>query len=306
MKHLLLFFTCITFGQSQKFIPLDNETLEFVGKVNYTLYWNKKPILSNLTSKDSITRLPEDVLFDSIAFSKLNYKAVGFAKDKMTEVIFLSKTAYELDEVIIPNTKFKEIVIGEQSRFVKKRFGILSTTPDFGILFRHQDFKGRMLTRMNFFVDKVKYKTAYKVKFYAAQETGNFMTAQQLVLNELVFESPVLTLEKGTKNEVEVNLQDYDINVDKDVFVCLELKAYYDENNTVIEPPIRETTRLKFQLSSQINYYCKTFDLTTQKKTDSMVNINAMIKHDFATMFFKKPHKSEIITPAIVLYAVKN
>lgn len=307
MKYLLLLFTSITFAQNQKFIPLDNETLEFVGEVNYTLYANKKPILSGQTSKDSITRLPENAVFDSIAFSKLNYKATGFKKDKLNEIVLISKTIYELDEVIIPSSKPKEIVIGEESRFVKKRYGVLSSTPDFGILFRQQEFKGKALKRMNFFVEKVKYKTDYKIKFYAARETGNFMIRQHLELNEVLFESPVLTLEKGAKNKIEVDLEDYDINVTgKDVFVCIELQAYYNEGNNAIEPDIKDTTRLKFQLSNLINYYCKTYDLSTKKQSNDMVNINAMINRDFATVFFKKPHKSNIVTPAIILYAVKK
>jgi hypothetical protein len=76
MKYLLLFCACVTFAQVQKFIPLDNETSEFVGEVNYTVYANKKLIFTNLTSKDCITRLPKEVVFDSITFTKLNYKEI--------------------------------------------------------------------------------------------------------------------------------------------------------------------------------------------------------------------------------------
>lgn len=307
MKYLLLFFTCISFSQVQKFIPLDNETLEFVGEVKYTLFTNKKPIFSNLTSKDSITRLPKDVVFDSIAFTKLNYKETGFKKENLTEFVFLTKTAYELDEVLIPNSKPKEIVIGEKSRFVKKRSTTLLRNPDFGLLFRENDLKDMAIKRMNFFVEKAKYKTTYKIKFYSAHETGNFMTTQDLALNEVLFESPILSLEEGTKNKVEINLEDYDINItSKDVFVCLELQAYYDENNNAIQPQLKDQTRLKFQLSNLTNYYSKTSDLDTKKLSDSIININAMINRDFAFMFFKKPHKSELVAPAIILYATKK
>jgi hypothetical protein len=139
LKYLLLFCTCVTFAQAQKFIPLDNETLEFVGEVNYILYENKKSIFTNITSKDSITRLPKEVVFDSIAFTKLNYKETSFKKENLTEVVLLTKTAFELDEVIIPNTKAKEIVIGEKSRFVARKSRALSKTTDFGLLFHKID-----------------------------------------------------------------------------------------------------------------------------------------------------------------------
>ena len=129
MKYLLLLLcTSLTFAQAQKFIPLDNETSEFVSEVNYTLFANKKPIFTYITSKDSITRLPKEIVFDSIVFNKLNYKETGFKKENLTEVVLLTKTGYELDEVIIANSKDKEIVIGEESRFVASKSRAISKT----------------------------------------------------------------------------------------------------------------------------------------------------------------------------------
>ena len=306
MKYLLLFFSIITYAQSQKFIPLDNETLEFIGEAKYTLYANKKLVFSSITSKDSITRLPIDVVFDSIAFTKSNYKETGLKKEDLKEVVLLTKTAFELDEVIIPNAKPKEIVIGEESRFVAKRSGCLSNTPDYGLLFRKDDLKNMEIKKLNFFVDKVTYKTTYKIKFYAASEIGNLIIRQHLELNELLFESPVLTLEKGAKNKIEINLEDYDINItNKDVFVCLELQEYYDENNTPFQPEIKDKTKLKFQLSNKINYYAKMYDVSSGIPSKFMNNINVMINYDFAHQFFKKPHKSTLVAPTIILYAVK-
>lgn len=307
MKYLLLlFFISITFGQSQKFILLDNETLEFIGEVNYTLYFNNKPIFSNLTSKDSITRLPKDVSFDSIAFSKFNYKIAGFKKENLTEVVLLNRTVYELDEVIISNSKPKEVVIGEESRFIKNKSAALSKNLDYGILFRENDLKNMMIKRMIFFVEKVTYKTSYKIKFYTANEIGDFMTLLQLQVKELLFESPILTIEKGTKNKVEVNLEEYEINLyNKNVFICLELQDYFDENNTIIQPQLSDQTQLKYQISNLTNYYTKTYDLNTKKLSNDLININGMINRDFAFMFFKKPHKSQLVAPAILLYAVK-
>lgn len=307
MKYLLVFFTCITFAQVQKFIPLDNETLEFVGEVNYTVYANKKPILTNLTSKDSITCLPKDVVFDSIVFSKLNFKEIGFKRENLTEIILLTKTALELDEVIIRNSKLKEIIIGEESRFIKRQSRILFNDINYGLLFRKNDLEGMEIKSINFFVEKVKYKTAYKIKFYAAHETGNFITKQDLAIDELLFESPILTLEEGTKNKVEINLEDYNITItNKDIFVCLELQGYYDDNNTSFQPETKDATRLKFQLSKLTNYYSRMYDLNTKQPTDNIINRNTMINRDFAFMFFKKPHKSELVAPAIIINATKT
>jgi hypothetical protein len=169
------------------------------------------------------------------------------------------------------------------------------------------DLEGMEIKSINFFVEKVKYKTAYKIKFYAAHETGNFITKQDLAIDELLFESPILTLEEGTKIKVDINLEDYNITItNKDIFVCLELQGYYDDNNTSFQPETKDATRLKFQLSKLTNYYSRMYDLNTKQPTDNIINRNTMINRDFAFMFFKKPHKSELVAPAIIINATKT
>ena len=97
MKYLLLLLSIFTYSQNQKFIPVDEETLEFIGEVKYTLHLNKKPIFTSLTSKDTITKLPSNIVFDSISFSKFNYKKTGLKKENLNEVVLLDKTVYELE-----------------------------------------------------------------------------------------------------------------------------------------------------------------------------------------------------------------
>lgn len=307
MKYLLLFFCITTFGQSQKFIPLDEDTLEYISEVNYRLYANKMLIFSGITSTDSITRLPKNIVFDSISFSKLNYKETGLKKENIGELVYLKKIVYELDEIIIPNTKNNQTYIGEKSRFVKRRSNSLTKDIVYGMLFHNSEIKNMQIKGLLFFVEKVKYKTTYKIKFYSALETGDIINGQFLEVKELLFESQILTLEEGTKNKVEVNLEDYNINlINEDILVCIELQENYDENNNIIKPELKEQTKLKFQLSKLTNYYSKTIDFHTKELNDFMININAMINHDFATMFFKKPHKSELVAPAIILHVVKE
>ena len=304
IKFFLLLFSLTSLAQGQQFIPLEEETLEFVSQVNYTLYANQNPVYSNLTSKDTITRLPQNIIFDSIAFSKTNYKATGFSKAQLPEIVLLTKTAFELDEVVLSKSKPKEILIGESNRFVKRRAATLSAQLHYGILFAKKEINNKTITQLHFFVEKVQHKTTYKIQLYAAEEIGNFMTTQYLDIRELLFESPVLTLESDTKNKVAVDLEEYAIRIkDKNVFVCLKLEAYYDDCDSIIQPKIEEQTRLKFQRSDRTNYYCRTSDLHTKKLSDSLINLNAMINRDFALHFFKKPHKSTIVAPAILLFA---
>jgi|LakMenE18May11ns_1017448.scaffolds.fasta_scaffold9865046_3 hypothetical protein len=304
MKYFLLYFTFINLAQGQKFIPLDEDSLEYISEVNYKLYANKKLVFSSITSTDSVTRLPKKIIFDSISFSKLNYKETGLKKENLGELVSLKKIVYELDDVIISNSKSNQISIGEKSRFIKKYSKSITKDTDYGILFHKSDLKNKQIEGLVFYVEKVKHKTTYKIKFYAANENGNFIIGQSLVLAEMLFESPILSLEAKTKNKVEVNLEEYNFNTENhNVFVCIELQAYFDENNEAIFPSFKEATKLKFQLSNYNNYYAKTIDFNTKEMSESMININAMIKHDFATVFFEKPHKSNLIAPAIIIYA---
>jgi hypothetical protein len=307
MKYLLLLLSIFTYSQSQKFIPVDEETLEFIGEVKYTLHLNKKPIFTSLTSKDTITKLPINVVFDSISFNKFNYKETGLKKENLNEVVLLDKTVYELEEVVVVGSEQKEISIGEKARFLKSSSRSISDNVDYGLLFREDELKNMQIKKLIFFVEKIKYKTTYKIKFYSALEIGDELTHQTLQLKEVIFESPVLSIEEGTKNKIEIELEKYIIDLtNKDVFVCIQLENYYDENNNIIKPVLKEKTKLKFQLTKKLNYFAKMSDTYTNELTNDLININSTINYDFANHFFKKPHRSILVAPAILLKAVNK
>lgn len=303
MKYILfLFFSIITYSQNYKFVPVDEGTLEFISEVKYTLHYNKKEVYSSFTSKDSITRLPNNINFDSISFSKFNFKETGLKKEALKEIVLLSKTIFELDEVVVVGSKQKEFIIGEKSRFINRSSNSLAENADYGLLFREFELKNKLISSLTFFIEKVKHKTTYKIKFYAAEEKGNPLTSLTLHLSDVLFESPVLTLEVGTKNKVEIDLEEYNLSImDKNIFVSIELQAYYDENNIQIQPEFKSRTKLKFQLSKKLDFYSKMSDLYTKDLTKEPVNVNAMINHDFASEILEKPHKSNFVAPAILL-----
>jgi len=307
MKYLFIFISFISYAQSQKFIPVDEETLEFIGEVKYTLHLNKKPIYTSLTSKDTLTTLPNNIVFDSISFKKFNYKEKGQKKEDLNEVVLLEKTIYELDEVVVVGSEQKEIIVGEKARFVKRSSRILMDSIDFGLIFRESELKNMSIKKLLFYVEKVKYKTTYKIKFYSVEEEGDPFKHQTLQLGKVLFESPILTLEEGTKNKVEFDLENYSLDFkDKNIFISIELLNYYDESNNIIEVESKNKTRLKFQISNRLNYYSKMVDFYTIVSTKELINMNLMINYDFANQFYKKPHKSNLIAPAILFKAVNK
>ena len=282
---------------------MDNETLEFISDVNYVLYKNNNLVFQNKTSNDSITVLPSRIDFDSILLSKLNYNSISIKSKNLTEVVYMTKSVLELDEIVITDKKNEsDIILGEKSRFVKKASRIISNKTDFGIIFNLKRNKTNVIKKISFYVDKTKYKTDYVIKLYSVEEIGEVLRFQTLRINELLFESPINTIEKSTKNKIEVDLSNYKLKPNSNtIFVSIELRNYYDKDNNVITPEIKNQTKLKFQLSEKQNYYSKTVDKNSRDLSKNLININLLINYDFATQFFREPHKSILVSPAILL-----
>lgn len=302
MKYILILLSTFTFAQTPKFIVIDEDTLEFISEANYTLYSRNKPIYTNTTSKDSVTRFPQNIIFDSISVNKLNYKGVGLKKQDLKEVILITKVVYELNEVVIVGSNQKKNIVGEKSRFVKRSSGVLPADTNYGLLFREPELRNLSINKLIFFVEKVKYTTDYKVKFYNAEESKNRLSYQELILKEVLFESPVFRLEKNIKNKVEVALESFKIDSsNKNIFVSIEVQGYYDENDKKIQPKLESQTELKFQLSEKLNYYSKMSNSQSDELTKELLNTNLRINYDFAFQLFTKPHKSILVAPAILL-----
>ncbi|RYZ52833.1 MAG: hypothetical protein EOP49_08660 [Sphingobacteriales bacterium] len=105
---------------------------------------------------------------------------------------------------------------------------------------------------------------------------------------------------------MQVNLEQYQINLPRgNIFICLVLDSYFDASSNRIDPE-KDFTALKFQASLRSDYYSKTYDLTEKKVGDYFLNINEMVTKDFQDQFSKKPHSSNLIAPAIILYAIKR
>lgn len=307
MKYLLLFLSVLTYAQDQKFATLDEETYEFVEEVNYSLYSNKKVVFTGISTKGAATALPNSIVFDSISFNKFNYKNKGFKKEDLKAVVLLTKSVFELDEVVVVGAKRKEFILGEKNRIINKRAVSLSATPHAGLFFKNYEFKDKTLDKFIFYVNKVRHKTTYKIKFYSAEEITDSPGFIRLKLHEVLFESPVLALNKGIKNKVEVDFRNYTINLaNKDVFVTLELQAYYDENNNTLQPEMDDRTKFKVQLSNKQNFYQGVSSKSTKQSAQPIYNINSWVNYDFAFHFFKPCPKSNLVAPAFLFKMIPS
>ncbi|WP_094484799.1 hypothetical protein [Flavobacterium aurantiibacter] len=290
----------------QKFIPIDDDVMEFIPEVSFDLFYKKQLLQTGLTSRDTLTVLDAAVVFDSIHFRKEGFRSKGFLKDSLPEVVFLQKEVFELDEVVLNAAVKKETFLGENSRFVRKRSNSFETEPTAGIVFFREELATINVTKFRFFVEKVSVKTNYKIKFYACELVGSILTQNKIKIGDVFFESPVLQLEKGVKNEVIVDLESVGFPKPKsNLFVVIELVSYEDETGDIINPEPNKQTKLKYQLSKKMNYFAKMMDITTKSLTPYFININAMIRRDFNIMFKKTPHRSNLVTPAISLYGTR-
>ncbi|AGC75582.1 hypothetical protein LX97_00275 [Nonlabens dokdonensis] len=307
MNKAFIFFFFLSHGlvssKVTSFITIDSGTLEFIEKVNYNLYKKNEFVFKNTTSKDGISSLPVSVDFDSISFEKKNFETIGFKKEELNKVVYMKRSIFEMDEIVITNQRKGISILGERSRFLKRRSRALSKDAKYGLLFNLTNSKGSNISKVGFYVDKVMHRTTYKIRFYAVEEIGNFMEFQKLNFTEELFESPTMILEKGAKNKIDIDLKPYEVFINaQKVLVSIELLNYYDEAQNIIVPEFKDQTKLKFQLSERLDYYAKTVDLYTKELSDELININLMINYDFATQFFEKPHKSILVAPAILLY----
>lgn len=244
--------------------------------------------------------------FDSVTFTRVDYEVHGFLKDSLPEAVFLTKKTINLDEVVINSQKQKDIVLGEANRFIKSRAGVITKELVYGIMFNNDFQHSLTLRKVAFHVAKIKYKTGYRIKLYNASESTSGPGRRFLELGEPLYTSGVMYLNRNDNKRTEVLLPEgLHLEAGKSVFAHLELVGYHDKEGKDIAPDRDDSTKLAFQLSNEVSYYSKMSNAKGEL-TPSLININAFINYDFANHFFATPHKSNLMAPAIMLYAQKT
>jgi len=301
-KLLLLFLLFLNFSHSQGFVVVDQETLEFTEDVNFVLFLDHNPVSSGHTRNDGVTSL-SGLAFDSIRFSKVGYEPLGLNKRDLADAVFLKKKVVALDEVVIGTRKNDEIILGEQNRLLKTR-SIGMGHMDFGVAFQNDSQVHLKLEKIAFFTEKVKYKTAYRIHCYRFKNIPIVIGHQKAELTDSLFSTDTLFLSPGQKELVEVSMKKYGFEIDdQPFFITFELLSYFDASGAYVVPDTEEQTRIKLQLSEKADYFSKMTNQRTGELSKDLINVNAMINYDFAFHFFKKPHKSNLVTPALLLYA---
>lgn len=302
----LLFLLYFNSSFSQTFIAIDNDTHEFIEDVNYSLFLNRKLVFKSITKNKELTQITPTIPYDSISFTKIDYHTIGFQKKNIDSIIYLSKKITYLDEVVVNAKKDNILILGENNRFVKKESRAFSKELNYGIIFKNESKEKILINKIAFYTEKIFYKTAYKINIYEVKETLRNRGNQFIERGNLVYSSDTLFIYKNgiSKNEIDITSELF-LEPTVTLMGAIELLDYYDDNNKIINLNTEYSTKLKFQLSEKENYYSKLSDFYTNQLSENLINCNLMINYDFANHFFKKPHRSSLVTPAILLYGKK-
>jgi len=301
--YILLFFSSNSF--SQKFIVVDKDTYDLVKSVSFTIYKNNQLVYEGVTKNNKATLIPKDLQYNKIEFSKTDYKTHTIETENLNEAVYLTKEHIQLDDLVISTKKEGSIIFGESNKIINSQSRFITPEKKFGIIFKNY-LKNVHINQTIFYVDKVKYRTAYKVHFFEVEESLPFENLQTLHFKKKIYSTDTLYLKPKQKNRIEIDHKEYILfEENKTLFVWLEALFYLDKNHQKIISTNKEKTKLKFQFSNENNYYAKTFNRTKGKISVYLENSNLMVKYDFANYLFETPPKRILITPAIQLRAIE-
>ncbi|WP_394907264.1 hypothetical protein [uncultured Mesonia sp.] len=299
--YFLLFFSLEIF--SQKFIVVDKETYDLVESVSFKIYNGDQIVYEDITKKNKATIIPEYLKYDKIKFTKTDYKTLTIETEYLNEAVYLIKEIIQLDDLVISTKKEGSIIFGESNRIINSQSKFITSEIDSGIIFKN-NHSNLDISQTIFYVDKVKFKTAYKIHFFEVEESLPSGNLQTLHFIKKIYSTDTLYLNPKQKNRIEIeHKEDILFEEGKTLFVCIELLYYLNENHQKFTPTNKDKTKLKFQFSNENNYYAKTYNITKGKESVYLENSNLMVKYDFANYLFKTPSKRILITPAIQLQA---
>ena len=291
---------------SQKFAVVDIDTYDLIESVNFKVYNENEIVFTGITENNEATVLPSDLKYDKVEFIKPKYKHHSIETENLNGAVFLTKEIIELNDVVISNNTKGDIILGESNRIVNSASRYLLPEITSGVIFTNSQEKLE-IKQTEFYVEKIKHKTAYRINYYEVEESLPDNSLQTLKFNRKIYSTDTLFLEANEKNKIEVEHKvKIPFNENTTMFVNIESLYYLDKNNNQFQPDKKHRSKLKFQLSDQNNFYSRTVNKNTSEISIDFININLMIKYDFANNLYKTPNKTILLTPAVMLYAIKT
>lgn len=261
--YLILSFFYLNISLGQSFFTIDIDTNEFIENVNYSLFLKKKKVFNGVTENKKITTINNEIEFDSISFSRIDYNTLGFPKKNIDSIISLKKKTIYLDEVVVGSKKDDYLLIGETNRFIKNQSRAFNEELLFGIVHKNETKKEIDIKKITFFTEKIHYKTAYKINLFEVNETLPKNGNQYAEIGNLIYSTDTLHLEKNNEGKKEITIDsELVMKPDSSIFISIELLYYLEDGKKISIPTQEKRTKLKFQLSNKTNYYSKTIDFT--------------------------------------------
>lgn len=295
MYKIILYFLFSNFLFAQEFIILDKENDSLISEVNYKVFSNGVKIIDSKNTDYEITKLPINIKFDSILFSKIGYKKKSVQNFELKKIVQLEPVINSIEPIIVTNSK--ELIIGEKGKFINRKINLTKQT-DFILRFENTFNTEKKINSIILFVNQPKHKIEYKIEFYENFEETKKEMIKPLLLSKLICTDTGFIL-PSKKNQINLTLNKNFILPKKGIIIRIIVVNYYNEENKIFEPTNEECLKIKTQKSKEYTYYTKFYNSQTNNYLDGYINQNFFYKTDNPNLkdkwFFKPAIYLELI-----------
>jgi hypothetical protein len=229
MKKIILFFVLIVFSNSTVIaqnvvyegIIKDKNTKENLAYVNIGIVNKNTGTVSDVKGKFQLLldnkNDAETMKLSMIGYKSLSFKVIDFKKI-VTEnpIIYLEKSVSELKEIVIKNKNLQTGILGNvlDKKTVSAGFVNNVLGNEIGIIVKLKS-KPTFIEAFHAIVDYNKYK---ELKFRL-----NFYDLKKGLPNNTILQDNIIVTSTIKKGELIIDLNDYNIMVNEDFFVSIEL-----------------------------------------------------------------------------------
>lgn len=246
MKNYILSFLLLSYSIlfSQNIQLINNIDKSIIPYANATYFYNNEIVGGDYTDINGYLDVKLDKKIDRIEFSAIDYLNLKINLPINTEKIYLLPMAYILNEVVVTNNeKYESLGLADENK--KYNLGIGKGLEE--VLFIENKSKKTLIIKSFLFrIKKVNNKIAVRVHFYSLNP-NKFEPKDELLTKNIIY-----YLEEKTKGIVEINVQEYGIELPKEgAFVGIEALGVVNEIDGSFDD---EVDYRKDLLSFEVNY----------------------------------------------------
>jgi hypothetical protein len=281
---ILYLLANISYSQN-KFEVIDKDTKTSIEYATILFYNSNKFIDGTYSESNGSFILPTGI--DKISISCIGYesKIIENVINTDKKIIELEKKAYVLDEIIVSNIVSK---IGSINKKKSNDIGV-SKGLEIGSYIENNLSKECKIKNIKFKINKIEEDINYRIHLYNSNN-DNYLPSDELIKNNII-----LTLKKGSKGMIVINLEDENIILPKNGFFitieCLSGKTS-PKNKYVLTK--KETTFNIEAHKSDLHHYV----IKNSIKGVGWINYNNWMPNNYKLTFKKEYAKDKLFVPS--------